>query len=628
MRGTSWTRLVTCLALVGAWSIGGIAQAPPGHALEPVNPVVVDPADPANTGFLVFVEGDVTLSSDESEGTIALGGDLHLRSPYNVAAGAAPVRTTYVAPGDSRPTYLHVAGGIDWGAFTGAVYVENQGFTKVGDPSTYDAYDRDTNGALVNYRLVPEGAGYSSPVFVEGRSNAQTPQSVGEPVDLDFAGSFATYRDLTQQMAACADTLQLLDDSGQPLDRPIADGARGRLDLTPGRTNVLTLSASDLDALAEITFVDQPTAATPLLVNVTGPAFSGSVPNLAGVSALQAPYMLWNFPDATSVSIGAGDSIEGTLYAPNAALRWIPTQNIEGNVVAASFVHGDAPRGTPREIHDFPFATTLSCAAAPPPSAELTLVKQVVNDDDGAAAPDDFTLDADGPVDVEGETGTADVTDVVVPPGDYDLSESGPAGYETDGWTCDGGTLTDDTVTLVDGDDVTCTIVNDDVPVGPAPLPSPELTLVKEVVNDDGGTAEPGDFTLAADGPTPVAGVTGDAAVTDATVGAGEYDLSEVGPTDDYDPSAWTCTDGTLDGDVLTLADGDDATCTIVNDDVPPDGTGGFDDVTDDGAAGGDGSPVGFLPDTGAPAGLGLVAVAVACVATGTALLVRARRRA
>ena len=52
--------------------------APPAAALAPVNPVEVPLAGhPANSGFLVFVEGNVTLRNDESEGTTALGGTLH-----------------------------------------------------------------------------------------------------------------------------------------------------------------------------------------------------------------------------------------------------------------------------------------------------------------------------------------------------------------------------------------------------------------------------------------------------------------------------------------------------------------------------------------------------------------------
>ena len=129
-------------------------------------------------------------------------------------------------------------------------------------------------------------------------------------------------------------------------------------------TNVLQMSTTDLAHLSEITFTNQPNASTPLVVNVTGAAYSGNIAKPPGVSGSQAPYILWNFPQATSIVVNGGASIEGTIYAPHAALNWRPSQNIEGNVIAASFTHGPTTgiRGTrPRELHDFPFATTVSC---------------------------------------------------------------------------------------------------------------------------------------------------------------------------------------------------------------------------------------------------------------------------
>ena len=83
------------------------------------------------------------------------------------------------------------------------------------------------------------------------------------------------------------------------------------------------------------------------------------------------------------------------------------------------------------------------------------------------------------------------------------------------------------------------------------------LTLVKQVVNDDGGTAAATDWTLTAAGPTAgVSGPTGDPAVTAAAVAAGTYDLSESGPVG-YAASAWSCEGGTqTDDDSIALAFG------------------------------------------------------------------------
>lgn len=190
----------------------------------------------------------------------------------------------------------------------------------------------------------------------------------------------------------------------------------------------------------------------------------------------------------------------------------------------------------------------------------LTLEKEVINDDGGSAVDTDFTLSASGPLTVTGPEGHAMVTGIGVLAGTYVLSETGPDGYENLGWSCDGGSLIGDELTLGLGDVVVCTVINDDMPAS--------LTLVKEVINDDGGAALSTDWTLSADGPTPLSGATGSDAVTDAAVDPGTYLLGETGPAG-YSAGEWVCDGGTLVGDAVTIALGDDVVCSIVNDDIP-----------------------------------------------------------
>ena len=188
----------------------------------------------------------------------------------------------------------------------------------------------------------------------------------------------------------------------------------------------------------------------------------------------------------------------------------------------------------------------------------LTLVKVVDNDNGGEAVATDWTLTATGPTGFSGD-GTAS-SDETFEAGSYDLSEDGPAGYDPSDWDCVGGTQVDaDTVSVAIGEDATCTITNDDQ--------APSLTLVKVVDNDNGGEAVATDWTLTATGPT---GFSGDGtASSDATFEAGSYDLSEDGPAG-YDPSDWDCVGGTqVDADTVSVAIGEDATCTITNDDIP-----------------------------------------------------------
>lgn len=78
------------------------------NPLRPVAPgdVVADPSH----GFLVLVEGDAALYENETEGPVAIGGDVRFRT-YNAGANDPG---TYVLPGDSRPTSLVVGGRPDY----------------------------------------------------------------------------------------------------------------------------------------------------------------------------------------------------------------------------------------------------------------------------------------------------------------------------------------------------------------------------------------------------------------------------------------------------------------------------------------------------------------------------------
>jgi len=93
------------------------------------------------------------------------------------------------------------------------------------------------------------------------------------------------------------------------------------------------------------------------------------------------------------------------------------------------------------------------------------------------------------------------------------------------------------------------------------------LTLVKQVTNNNGGSAVPANWTLTATGPTGFSG-SGPSVSSGADFEAGSYDLSESGGPAGYAASDWVCTGGTQNANSITLAQGEAATCTITNDDI------------------------------------------------------------
>ena len=199
--------------------------------------------------------------------------------------------------------------------------------------------------------------------------------------------------------------------------------------------------------------------------------------------------------------------------------------------------------------------------------AHLTLVKTVENNFGGTAVPTDWTLNATGPTPISGVTGSAAVTNATVNAGNYTIFESnGPPGYVSGAWSC--------TTTLRT---LFRTADNLDArrsgsrrrarsPTVDAPA---QLTLVKQVTNNNGGTAAPTAWTLTADGPEILDG-------SDRYSRRDERDRADRAPTGSrrpgppgYAASAWVCTGATQStATSVTLGIGQSATCTITNDDI------------------------------------------------------------
>lgn len=102
---------------------------------------------------------------------------------------------------------------------------------------------------------------------------------------------------------------------------------------------------------------------------------------------------------------------------------------------------------------------------------------------------------------------------------------------------------------------VTCTYTN-------TYTPKATLTLVKTVT---GGSATVANFVLSANGSTPIAGVSGTAAVTGQRITAGTYTLSETASVNGYIAGAWSCTGATVTGSSVAIPDGATVTCSIQN---------------------------------------------------------------
>jgi hypothetical protein len=137
-------------------------------------------------------------------------------------------------------------------------------------------------------------------------------------------------------------------------------------------------------------------------------------------------------------------------------------------------------------------------------------------------------------------SGTQSFTGVA--PGSYTVTESAPpAGWQFTSLVCEdedsGSSVSGQTanIDLDPGETVTCTFTNT--------LQPGSLTVIKHVVNDDGGTAAAGAWTMNVAGPTPLSFAGAESPGTTNEVAAGAYTITESGgPSGTPSPTRATAT--------------------------------------------------------------------------------------
>ena len=240
-----------------------------------------------------------------------------------------------------------------------------------------------------------------------------------------------------------------------------------------------------------------------------------------------------------TVSETAGTNTTLTSYTTNVVCR---DGNGSGNIVAESSPTGSTSR---QLTFTAPDASDIVCVFTNiRQTGTVTLVKVVTNNNGGTLGANDFGLTIGGTNVTSGQS-------VTLPAGvPVTVNEAGAAGYSfvsISGSGCPaalGGT-----VTPVNGQNITCTITNDDQPG--------TLVVNKVVVNNNGGTKQAQDFQFQVDGGT-ATNFESDAS-NSVTVNAGTHSVTEVAAAG-YETSYDNCTN-------VVVPLGGSATCTITNDD-------------------------------------------------------------
>jgi hypothetical protein len=299
------------------------------------------------------------------------------------------------------------------------------------------------------------------------------------------------------------------------------------------------------------------TAASPYTRSGTYAGDSSTRITLTFTAGSATPVLAWAGHISTRVDWGLNNSAVGISGSPyHTSLVELNggggNQDVSASAAAVVFpgsitIVKDA---VPDAADDFAFSTT-GPVTAPLTPATFSL------DDDGTATPLSNTRT------FTNITTFGSYTFTEAASSGWTLSFQSPACTVTSGnngtSSANAGTRTV-TVNLAEGENVTCTFVNTAVNT-PEPLPA-SLTVIKTVVNDNGGRLGAADFIMNVDG-TDVSrpSFPGDEAGTIVSLDAGTYDVTET-LVDGYTPSYSAGCSG-------TLAAGATGTCTVTNDDQP-----------------------------------------------------------
>lgn len=344
--------------------------------------------------FNVFVKGDATLQSNETEGPVAVGGNVttnQYQISFDKQHGALFVNGASIG--------LAVRGAVKLNS--GSLMVNGDNYVKIGNCSPSDAsganlkiWYKDNNNAASTIRITENNKQYweTPNITINANVNTWSP-SVSETVNpvcenvfgtganqIDIEGAFTTFIKRSNQLKDMADNLPIRDQNGNimasapmgPYLDPNVIGNNPKIIVDPNKINVLTVSAAVWNKIgnANIEGIPQgpqlgqtsPNTSFGLIINIVDfPTFCGvtgsnkiNFPGFGGLSDPQGSYVIYNFPDATKgITLGGNAQISGTIFAPQADVVKENNGNINGQIIAKSFVHKSD------EVHFWPFLPSI-----------------------------------------------------------------------------------------------------------------------------------------------------------------------------------------------------------------------------------------------------------------------------
>ena len=334
------------------------------------------PTAPA-LGFNAFLQNDATLITNESEGGIAIGGNLTVAGGYQVN-----IHSNSTFKVSNVPIGLFVGGQVNLSS--GSLQVNGTSYLKIGNcaSSNIKVWYVDNNNAASNMYVTASNASYASGsnININAHNNSwgTAVSASNNPVcdantasEISFSSAFTTMKATAVSLAACSTSGKILSNPngnvfGSTINSVLTSG-QVKITLASG-TNVLNVSGTDLTNANNITFNNSPDASHILVINVDAPGtYNWNVWNQSGIGGSNAPYIIYNFYNTTTLNIPSGATVEGTVFAPNAVITKNSSSNIEGQVIGQSFTQNGG------ELHHYPFTPSVTgCAVACAATSSIT----------------------------------------------------------------------------------------------------------------------------------------------------------------------------------------------------------------------------------------------------------------
>ncbi|MBD5785854.1 choice-of-anchor A family protein [Cellulosimicrobium terreum] len=509
--------VASALALVPAAAAQASAAAGTASTASPASTAsAVNPFDLAG-GFSVYARQDATLANQETEGSIAVGGELTVTRSgggtyaiHHFVTGTADYTIPTV---DGDPTRLLIG---SYSTESGLVEIKNAGsggdpalagYLKVAQDSTdFAAYER---AGWVRWRTSTDDAPAIDATNQAWPAGKDTVRTERDDVT-SYVEAGATSVGTVQQ---CLTDLGSATGAGHQVGVASAWGERFVLEPlaadTPNVVDYADVAGAGLLQLSDGSA--QPGPANPLVIRV--PAGTTDLTGFrTDPQGAYSPYILWDLSALTgSVSLTSPVRIDGSVYAPDADLT-VSASPLDGQVVARNLVL--AGEG---EAHAFLFAGAIPCggsseesptggfevtkvvdgdAADLVPAGTAFVVEQRVDDVVGDA----LTLRVGEPVVVDGlPTGsTVELSEVAIP-------EIDEVTWDEPSWSGDGVDVdADGTASFVVGDTTTLELTLTNIATEPSDLidpPDPADPPVDPTDPTDPGTTKPTDSADPTDPP-------------------------------------------------------------------------------------------------------------------------------